>query len=362
MSASTTENKESSLAIQSLKFDSFSPIHATRIGNIIYLASSPLKPADFPPDLVSEEHELHLLEKGLERLKKKNKERIDQLETRQENGETLSHEENEWLDDNGNLITEQLVIDSFLELEEKEPCVMHSYQFEALQCVISSYQSLVSEDTKRKIDNRTTRSKSKTQSKLAKPVESKRSNRNSSSKQSLTYSQRLEVIEWYYANGESQTKTVKHFSLMYPNMGISQPNISRWLKNEDRIRNASTTVSGQTKRIAEVKFPKVEELLVTWIRACEKSGQFVTGDQIREKWNEFARLEKIKSKDWLTLTNGWLDSFKARHNLREIKRHGEASSASPDSVKAERQRVLEITAEFKPGDVYNMDETGLFYA
>lgn len=357
------EGDEPSLGIQSLKFDSSSPIHATCIGNIIYLAPSPLKPADFPPDLISEEHELHLLEKGLSKLKDNKKKHSDQLVSRQEAGGTLSREDEEWLDDNENLITEQLVIDSFLALEERNPCPMYSYQFEALQSIIMSYQSILSEATKKKMNNKKKIGLPKVQFQIAKPVQSARSNRTQkSSKQSLTYSQRVEVLDWHRANGGIQTKTFRHFSLLYPNMGVSQPNISRWVKDETRIREIASTVSGKTKRKMDVKFPKVEELLVTWVRACENSGQFVTGDQIKETWNEFARLENIKSKDWLTLTNGWLDGFKARHNLRQIKRHGEAASASPELVKAERERVCKITAMYTPGDIYNMDETGLFYA
>lgn len=203
----------------------------------------------------------------------------------------------------------------------------------------------------------------KAQSSLTKPIQSKRTTRkHTSTKQSLTYSQRVEVLEWYHANGESQSKMFWHFSTLNPKMAISQPNIIWWVKNEASFHEAASTFSGRTKQKVELKYPKIEELLFTWICECEKGGQFVTGDQIEEKWQDFSRLEKIKSSEWLNLSSGWLDSFKARYNLREVKRHGEAASASPEAVTLERQWIRDITFNFIASDFYNMDQTGLFHA
>lgn len=366
------ESENPSLAVERLKFDADHPIHATKIVNIIYLAPTPLLPGAFPSDMNSEEHELHLLEKGLQTLKDTSRKRRDDIESRKDAGEKVSDADDEWLDQSGNFIMEQILIDKFLVAKDNEPYCFAYHEYQAIQSIISSYQATLVEAATKKMNKRkkhlTTDDLSNGQCKrprshLSKPVQSERSSREPSKhKQSLTYIQRLEVIDWYYANGESQTKTYLHFSKIYCNMGISQPNISRWLKEKDSIRKIATNTGPQTKQKADVKFPEIEELLVTWCRMCEQTGQFVTGEQIKEKWHHFARMKNIDSKKWLTLTGGWLDSFKTRHGLREFKRHGEAGSARPETVTAERERIKEIVAEYGPGDVYNMDETGLFYA
>jgi hypothetical protein len=78
-------------------------------------------------------------------------------------------------------------------------------------------------------------------------------------------------------------------------------------------------------------------------------------------WNRFADLFKVPDEDRLRLSEGWLTSFKSRTGLRSIKRHGKAGSASADTVAAERSRVRAITDLYDLANIYNMDETGLFY-
>jgi hypothetical protein len=50
--------------------------------------------------------------------------------------------------------------------------------------------------------------------------------------------------------------------------------------------------------------------------------------------------------------------------LRELKRHGEAASTDPAAIAAERVRIQAIIEDggYQLGDIFNMDETGLFYA
>lgn len=128
------------------------------------------------------------------------------------------------------------------------------------------------------------------------------------------------------------------------------------------ILNTAGRFSSQTKCKSELRFPQVKKLLVNYLRECENRGQLFTSKQTKEKWYHFARLEKIPSKDWPTLGGGWCDAFKARHNLCKIKKHGEAASASPEVVAAERDPIRKITCEYKHCDVYTMDKTGRFYA
>eukprot|EP00644_Phytophthora_capsici_P004184 jgi/Phyca11/109774/e_gw1.17.84.1 len=64
----------------------------------------------------------------------------------------------------------------------------------------------------------------------------------------------------------------------------------------------------------------------------------------------------------LTFSEGWLSAFERRHRLRSRIRPGEAGSADPDTVSAGRQKLQELTDLYDPGDIYNMDETGLCYA
>ena len=50
--------------------------------------------------------------------------------------------------------------------------------------------------------------------------------------------------------------------------------------------------------------------------------------------------------------------------MKELKRHGEAASANAETVKKERERIQDLIAKYgyELRDIFNMDETGLFYA
>jgi hypothetical protein len=107
----------------------------------------------------------------------------------------------------------------------------------------------------------------------------------------------------------------------------------------------------------------VEDAMQLWVSQATLAGIFLTGDILRAKWTKASEEFGVPAESRLKLSNGWLDSFKARNGLKEMKRHGEAGSASETTVEEERKRVRAIIeASRLPLDcIYNMDETGLFY-
>ena len=60
-------------------------------------------------------------------------------------------------------------------------------------------------------------------------------------------------------------------------------------------------------------------------------------------------------------SHSWFKAFKGRNGIWQYKLHGEAASVDPDDVKAARERLTAKLASFDRRDIYNFDETGLFY-
>ncbi|KNZ55914.1 hypothetical protein VP01_2544g3 [Puccinia sorghi] len=50
-----------------------------------------------------------------------------------------------------------------------------------------------------------------------------------------TPAQKAEILAWYHAHGSNQTQTAKHFDEIYPNLKLSQPLISGWLKSNPTL-------------------------------------------------------------------------------------------------------------------------------
>src|SRR2546430_11800106 len=80
---------------------------------------------------------------------------------------------------------------------------------------------------------------------------------------------------------------------------------------------------------------------------------------LQQKGLEFARMLNIE--DQLKCANGWVYKFKLRNGLQKIKLSGEANSAPIESLPEERARLRAILAKYDKEDIYNADETGLFF-
>ena len=88
----------------------------------------------------------------------------------------------------------------------------------------------------------------------------------------------------------------------------------------------------------------------------------LSGKILKEKWGDFAWLDGIPSDEWLKLSSGWLESFKNCHQLQAFQKHGEAALVDLKVVASEIERIHEITKDVNLKDIFNMDETGLFYS
>ena len=188
-------------------------------------------------------------------------------------------------------------------------------------------------------------------------------------KENATLAQRIEILDWYYEHGENQSETARHFNKIYPNLALKQPRVSEWVKNKAKWRQQWAEVQasgrlGTMKRAKQTEHPAVTEMLELWVAKAMQEGVHLSGEVIRQKWTHFANLEGIPDDERLELSEGWLTSFKKRCGLKQFKAHGEAGSADPAKVASERERVRKLIQEsgYELKNIFNMDETGLFYA
>jgi len=103
----------------------------------------------------------------------------------------------------------------------------------------------------------------------------------------------------------------------------------------------------------------LEEALWLWISIVIDNGYALTGDAILAKACDYAKRLEIND---FKGTDGWLSRFKKRHSLREIVKHGEAGSVSCENdLEMEREKLHEELDKYSIDDIYNTDETGLFW-
>ena len=120
--------------------------------------------------------------------------------------------------------------------------------------------------------------------------------------------------------------------------------------------NASATRVHTQSRSSE--YAEVNTLLYEWyVLACSKT-IYPGGPQLIEKAREIAaRLGKHN----FTGSNGWLQKWKVRYNIKQVAISGESGDIRLDTVELWKDRLPELLRGYKKQDIWNIDETGCFW-
>jgi len=125
----------------------------------------------------------------------------------------------------------------------------------------------------------------------------------------------------------------------------------------ERAREENQNKNRQRKRDGKDK--EIEGALREWFSSVREKDVRVSGPLLQQKVEE---LGKKMGKEGFVVTNGWLYRWRKRVNLEYRKPHGEAGEADHSAA---HQWLLEewpkLVAEYPPSDIYNADETGLYY-
>ncbi len=140
--------------------------------------------------------------------------------------------------------------------------------------------------------------------------------------------------------------------------------ISCILKNESRIvemyeENASGDTC-QIKRVGNSKFGDVNDLLYRWYCMATSRNLYPDGPLLMEKAKEIS-IHLGHADGLFRASNGWLDSWKKRYNVKQVVISGESVDVSGDTVLSWKERLPEIVAGYAPKDIWNIDETGCFW-
>ena len=111
------------------------------------------------------------------------------------------------------------------------------------------------------------------------------------------------------------------------------------------------------KRLRKVKAPEVDTALNQLFGTVTSKGQKLCGPILKEKAEDLAK--KLGHTNFVA-TEGWLSCWKARHQIRYKQAHGEKGSADIKSAEEWTSTILSGLLD-RPNEVYNADETGLYY-
>lgn len=175
----------------------------------------------------------------------------------------------------------------------------------------------------------------------------------------MTKKIRVELCQRKLAEPTLSQGDLKQWLKQTHGLDISQSCISKTLKRSCYILGAINANNLSSKRNKTVKYPLMEEALIEWFRTYQDRVN-MSGDLLKEKGAVFLK-QIYPEQDRFEFSNGWLESFKKRYEIRSFRRFGESGSVNMARVAEELPKLREVLNCFPWKDIYNMDETGLFY-
>ena len=168
---------------------------------------------------------------------------------------------------------------------------------------------------------------------------------------------RIALCQYKRDNHEVTQKELRAWLLEKHNTKVADSTISATLKRSAHMLKMAYNVNLSQKRQRKVKYPKMEE--AEWFHANQDRVN-MSGDLLKESARRIlGRLHPDHAT--FEFINGWLSSFKARHGIRSYCRFGESGSVNMALIEKERPKIRKVLDKYALADVYNMDETGLFY-
>lgn len=142
-------------------------------------------------------------------------------------------------------------------------------------------------------------------------------------------------------------------------LGLALTTVSTIWSQRTKIVAASQCESRERKKLRGATFNDLDSALLKWFTQARCDNVPVSGPLLKGKAEELAQLLAIED---FKCSNGWLDRFKKRHNINWGRVSGEARDTDlticDEWLLNEWPKIREGYADC---DVFNADETGLFY-
>ncbi|CAF1086653.1 unnamed protein product [Brachionus calyciflorus] len=129
-------------------------------------------------------------------------------------------------------------------------------------------------------------------------------------------------------------------------------------KNREKYTATKNLRPYGTKRIREAHHPTLEEALYLWALNCVSQGISISEELLIQKAMKFGEAFGIGQ---FSYSAGWISRFKTRHNFSSYRIQGESGSIDKSSIEPLRKKLYEETAGYDLCDIYNLDETALFF-
>ncbi len=172
------------------------------------------------------------------------------------------------------------------------------------------------------------------------------------SRASYTIKEKVTWIEEASKPGVSQVQVAVKF-------GIKVSTLNSVLRRKGEILSVGST-SQKAKNISKGKEHELETQLYGWFLKMRSKGLSMDRPLIRKQAERLA--EKLEISTSLTFSAGWLMRWRKRFGVAFKVQYGEQQDADfAASEKWLREVLPKLQSSYKPEDIFNSDETGVYY-
>lgn len=171
-------------------------------------------------------------------------------------------------------------------------------------------------------------------------------------RRTLTLEEKKRIIDASTGN-ENRTELAKQF-------GISRTTLNGIIGSKRKLEEA-IQAGGSVKRtrIYPSRHDELEQAILIWFKQVRSQNLAVSGQLLKEKAMKLAEELAI---DTFHASNGWLEKFAQRHSISFKTVQGEAGAIDMVELGDWQVQILrDSLKEFSPDDIFNVDETGLFW-
>ena len=175
----------------------------------------------------------------------------------------------------------------------------------------------------------------------------------------LTIVEKKELCQYKASNPALRLQDLSEWCVTKFDKHVAKNTISDILKQRQKWMNMQCNAS-ILKKEAIGRHPELERALWLWFSSArvDRPDVNVSDAMLLMKARKFGEELGVTG---LQYSHGWISRFRARHGIRSFATHGEKESADPATVFTGRQTLKKDLSSYSPNDIYNMDETSLFF-
>ena len=181
----------------------------------------------------------------------------------------------------------------------------------------------------------------------------------------ISEKQRQRIRQYAAANPQIDQRSIAQWASREFDRAVTQSMISRSLTTTYAYLDTKVFHKREKdgcKRRVPVQYPQLEAALFDWVVTMEYEKLTVTGDLIRSAASQiWARMLEFKDREEPRWSEGWLQGFKHRYNIRKRVKYGESGSVDVAGAQQRMKEVQVVVNDYDAKDIYNADEAALHW-